>query len=166
VTIQPIRVWGDPVLRGRATEVTTFDNALRSLIVDLFETMYDAPGVGLAAPQIGVDLQVFVYDVDGVVGHVVNPSLTVSAESQRGSEGCLSVPGLRYERRRARHAQVTGFDQDGAPVYAAATGLLARCFQHETDHLDGEIYVDGLARADKMHALRAIRDADLVNSSA
>jgi peptide deformylase len=167
VTIRPIRVWGDPVLRTPCDPVTSFDADFQRLVDDMFETMYDAPGVGLAANQVGVSLRVFVYDVgDGLVGVVANPVLEVSEEQQTGHEGCLSVPGLSYDRRRAMHATVTGLDRHGDAVTISGSELLARCFQHETDHLNGEIYVDKLERDERKAAMKAIREADWVHQPA
>jgi peptide deformylase len=126
----------------------------------MFDTMYDAPGVGLAANQIGVSLRLFVFDVDGEKGVMANPVVSLSDHEQRGDEGCLSVPGLGYDRRRAMRATVTGADEYGAPLTMSASGLLARCFQHETDHINGELYVDKLDRDERKAAMKAIRDAD------
>lgn len=167
MTIRPIRVFGDPVLRTRCDPVTSFDADLRKLVDDMFETMYDAIGVGLAANQIGVSLRLFVYDVgDGLKGVVANPEIELSTEEQTDTEGCLSVPGLAYERRRALHATVTGLDLNGEPVTVSGSDLLARCFQHETDHLNGEIYVDKLERGERKAAMKAIREADWVHQPA
>ena len=160
MTIRPIRVWGDPVLRTPTDPVTTFDAELQRLLGDMFDTMYDAPGVGLAANQIGVGLRVFVFDVEGAKGVVANPVLEVSEEEQSDEEGCLSVPGLAYIRRRAMHATVSGLDAQGEPITLSASGLLARCFQHETDHLNGEIYVDKLDRDERKTAMKDIREAN------
>ncbi|WP_240723214.1 peptide deformylase [Haloactinopolyspora alba] len=157
----PIRIWGDPVLRTPCDPVTKFDGELQRLVDDMFETMYDAPGVGLAANQVGVSLRLFVYDVgDGLKGVVANPVLEQFEGEQVGEEGCLSVPGLAYDRRRAMYATVSGADVHGEPVRVAGEGLLARCFQHETDHINGEIYVDKLDRGERKSALKAIREAD------
>jgi len=132
MSIQPIRFFGDPVLTTPAMEVTTYDKELRNLVTDLIETMQDAPGAGLAAPQIGVSLRVFVWDVDDVVGHLVNPSLDLSAELQDGEEGCLSFPELRYNTPRAFRAVAKGFNMHGEPVTVEGTEFLARALQHET----------------------------------
>jgi peptide deformylase len=142
VAIQPIRLFGDPVLRTRAEPVTDFDKELRQLVKDLEETMMDAPGAGLAAPQIGVGLRVFTYYVDDVLGHLVNPSLDLSDEEQDGEEGCLSFPGLAYDTRRALRVVAKGFDMHGEPVVIEGSDLLARAIQHETDHLDGVLFLD------------------------
>lgn len=158
--ILPIRTIGDPVLRTRAAEVTAFDDALRRLVADMRETMLDVGGVGLAAPQIGVSVRVFTWAVEGAEGHVVNPVLETGDDPQEGAEGCLSVPGLGFETPRRSWARVTGVDHEGRPVTVEGTGLIARCLQHETDHLDGRLYVDRLVGQAKKEAMRAIRAAD------
>jgi len=160
VAIQPIRLFGDPVLRTPAQPVTDFDKELRQLVKDLEETMMDAPGAGLAAPQIGVGLRVFTYYVDGVLGHLVNPSLDLSEEEQDGEEGCLSFPGLLYDTKRAFGVVAKGFDMHGEPVAIEGTELLARAIQHETDHLDGVLFIDRLDKAQRKLALKAIREAE------
>ena len=160
MAIQPIRIFGDPVLRTPAEPVTGFDRELRQLVRDLTETMLDAPGVGLAAPQLGVSLRVFTYHVDGELGHLVNPTLDLSDEQQDGEEGCLSIPGLTFDTRRARKVVAKGVDQHGEPVRIEGSDLLARCVQHETDHLDGILFVDRLDREQRKAALRAIREAE------
>ena len=159
MTVHTILQLGHPVLRTPADPVTDFDKELRRLIADMAETMLDAPGAGLAGPQIGVGLRVFTYHVphEGS-GHVVNPTLEFpDDEMQDGGEGCLSIRGMSFGRRRRMRAVVHGRDQDGAPVTVAASGFLARCFQHEVDHLDGVLYVDGLEPDERKAALRAIR---------
>ncbi|MGW4370216.1 peptide deformylase [Nocardia takedensis] len=161
MTIQPVRLFGDPILRARAEEVTEFDRELRQLVTDLTDTMYDDGGVGMAAPQIGVGLRVFVYDTHDAEGHLINPTYTVVGdEEQVGPEGCLSIPGVRYDTRRALRVRASGFDVTGAPVEFAAEGLLARCVQHETDHLDGVLFLDRLDPASRKEAMRTIRESD------
>ncbi|MBV6698229.1 peptide deformylase [Kitasatospora aureofaciens] len=160
MAIQPIRLFGDPVLRATAQPVTTFDKELRTLVRDLADTMLDAPGAGLAAPQLGVSLRVFTYHVDGVTGHLINPDLSLSEEEQDGPEGCLSLPGLRYDTTRAYGVVAKGFNMYGDPVTLEGTQLLARCIQHETDHLDGIIFIDRLDREQRKAALKAIRETD------
>jgi peptide deformylase len=161
VALRPIRLLGDPVLRTEAQVVTTFDKELRNLVQDLTDTMLDAPGVGLAAPQIGVGLRVFVYDVDDVIGHLVNPVLHFpSDEEQDGEEGCLSVPGLSFDCVRKQHVVAHGQNVYGDPVTITGQGLLARCVQHETDHLDGVIFIDRLDPETKRAALEAVREAE------
>jgi peptide deformylase len=160
VPIQTIRLFGDPVLRTAAEPVVDFDKELRGLVRDLEETMLDAPGAGLAAPQIGVGLRVFTYYVDGVLGHLINPSLDLSEDVQDGEEGCLSLPDLVFDTRRSMRVVAKGFDQHGEPVQIEGSELLARCIQHETDHLDGILFIDRLDRAERKLALKAIREAD------
>jgi peptide deformylase len=166
VAIQPIRLFGDPVLRTPAQPVTDFDKELRQLVKDLEETMMDAPGAGLAAPQIGVGLRVFTYYVDDVLGHLVNPSLDLSDEEQDGEEGCLSFPGLVYDTKRALRVVAKGFDRHGEPVIIEGSELLARAIQHETDHLDGVLFIDRLDKAQRKLALKAIREAEWAGGGA
>ena len=160
MAIRPIRLFGDPVLRTPAELVVDFDKELRTLVRDLTETMIDAPGSGLAAPQLGVSLRVFTYHVDGVTGHLVNPSLDLSDETQDGNEGCLSIPDLAFPCTRALRVVAKGFNEHGEPVVVEGSDILARCVQHETDHLDGILFVDRLDREQRKAALRAIRQAE------
>ena len=160
MAVQPIRLFGDPVLRRRAVEVVDFDKELRRLVQDLTETMMDAPGAGLAAPQIGVGLRVFTWYVDGEVGHLVNPRLDLSEEVQDGPEGCLSLPDLTYDCRRALSVVAKGFDQHGEPVTIEGSELLARAIQHETDHLDGILFIDRLDTEARKAAMREIRESE------
>jgi peptide deformylase len=159
VTIRPIRELGDPVLRTPADPVRSFDRELAALVRDLEETV-DHPGrAGLAAPQIGVGLRVFSYNVDGEIGHVVNPVIvSLSEELQDDDEGCLSVPGLYAPTVRAMHAVVEGFGVDGTPLRLEGSGLLARCLQHEVDHLDGRVFLDRLQGEARKQALRTLRE--------
>jgi peptide deformylase len=167
VALRPIRLFGDPVLRTKAEVVTTFDKELRNLVKDLTDTMLDAPGVGLAAPQIGVGLRVFAYDVDDVLGHLVNPVLHFpSEEEQEGEEGCLSVPGLTFDCVRKQDVVAHGQNMYGDPVTISGRGLLSRCVQHETDHLDGVIFIDRLDAETKRVALAAVREAEWANQPA
>jgi peptide deformylase len=158
VTIRPIRELGDPVLRTPADPVRAFDRDLAALVRDLEETV-DNPGrAGLAAPQIGVGLRVFSYNVDGVIGHLVNPVITdLSEETQDDDEGCLSIPGLYAPTVRAMHAVAEGFNVLGEPLRLAGSGLMARCLQHEIDHLDGRLFVDRLTGEARKRVLRALR---------
>ena len=160
MAIQPIRLFGDPVLRTPATPVTDFDKELRRLVEDLTDTMLGAPGAGLAAPQIGVGLRVFTWNVDDELGHLVNPTLDLSEELQDGPEGCLSLPGLTFDCKRALSVVAKGFNMYGDPVTIEGSELLSRAIQHETDHLDGVIFVDRLDREARKAAMRAIREAD------
>jgi len=141
---------GDPILHTPTRAVTSFDDDLATMIDDMFAALARAEGVGLAAPQIGIDLAVFVYDCpDGsggrAVGHLVNPTIEVGAETEVADEGCLSVPGPYHELARATEATARGVDKTGAPVEVSGTGYFARCLQHETDHLKGLLYIDHLA---------------------
>jgi peptide deformylase len=162
VTVQSIRLFGDPVLRMPAEPVKDFDKELRTLVADLTETMLDAPGAGLAAPQIGVGLRVFTYHVDDEqAGHLVNPVLHFpSDEEQDGPEGCLSIPGLSFDCRRKAHVVAHGQNMFGEPITIEGTALLARCVQHETDHLDGVLFVDRLDTETRKAAMKAIREAE------
>lgn len=159
--IRPIVTFGDEVLTRPTRPVTAFDDDLRQLVEDMFATMYDAPGVGLAANQVGVDLAVFVVDCDDdvqdrLVGHVVNPVLETPSDSRElelDEEGCLSVPGPSTDVPRLVHAVVTGVDVTGAPVRLEGHGRAARCLQHETDHLNGYLYLDRLGRKQRKRVL-------------
>ena len=160
MAIQPIRYFGDPVLTTPATPVVDFDKELRNLVVDLTETMLDAPGAGLAAPQIGVPLRVFVWHVDDELGHLINPSLDLSDELQEGEEGCLSFPELRYETPRAMRAVAKGWNQFGEPITVSGTEFLARALQHETDHLNGILFIDRLPKELRKVAMKEIRESE------
>ena len=159
MTIRPIRELGDPVLRTPADEVRAFDKELAALVRDLEETV-DHPGrAGLAAPQIGVSARVFSYNIDGVIGHVVNPKIAeLSEEIQDSDEGCLSVPGIWAPTVRAMHAVVEGFDVHGEPLRLEGTELMARCLQHEVDHLNGKLFLDRLKGDARKHAFRMLRE--------
>lgn len=161
MAVRGMRFFGDPVLRTRADEVTDFDKELRMLVRDLTETLRDQEGSGLAAPQIGVSRRVFVFHVDGVSGHIVNPTLEFPDElEQDGPEGCLSAPGLYFDTTRRLNAIVRGVDMHGRPAQVVGARELARCLQHETDHLDGVLFIDRLDTDTRKAALRAIRLAD------
>jgi len=160
MSVQEIRLFGDPVLRTPAAPVTTFDRELRKLVKDLTDTMMEAPGSGLAAPQIGVLLRVFTYWVDDELGHLINPDLELSDELQEGDEGCLSIPGLSFETKRAMRVVARGMNMHGEPVVLEGSELLARCVQHETDHLDGILFIDRLDDSVRKTAMKEIRDAE------
>ena len=160
MSIRPIRLFGDPVLRTAAAEVTSFDKEIQSLVTDLVDTMLDAPGAGLAAPQIGVGLRVFTWNVEGHVGHLINPVLNLSDTTQDGQEGCLSLPGLTLDCVRALSVVATGFNMHGDPVTIEGSDLLARAIQHETDHLDGILFIDRLDREARKAAMKTIREAE------
>ena len=159
MAVQPIRLFGDPVLRTPAVPVTDFDKELRRLVSDLTDTMLEAPGAGLAAPQIGVGLRVFTWHVDGQLGHLVNPTLDLSEEEQHGPEGCLSLPDLTFDCTRAMRVVAKGFDLHGEPVSIEGHELLARALQHETDHLDGILFIDRLDRESRRLAMKMLREA-------
>jgi peptide deformylase len=158
--LRDIKLFGDPVLRTPAEPVVDFDLELRNLVADLTETMLDAPGVGLAAPQIGVGLRVFTYHVEDEPGHLVNPVLKLEGEEEEDDEGCLSLPGLQFPTPRAPRVVATGFNMYGDPVTIEGTELLARCVQHETDHLDGILFIDRLDKKQRKLAMKAIREAE------
>ena len=160
MAVQSVRLFGDPVLRTPAEPVVDFDKELRRLVQDLTDTMIDAPGAGLAAPQIGVSLRVFTYLVEDQLGHLVNPDLDLSEEQQDGEEGCLSLPGLAYDTKRALRVVAKGFNMHGDPVAIEGSEVLARCIQHETDHLDGILFIDRLDKETRRLALQAIREAE------
>lgn len=160
MTVRDIRLYGDPVLRTVADEVTEFGEWTRSLAQDLLDTL-DVPGrAGVAAPQIGVPYRAFSYGTDGQRGVVFNPVLVATSGEQDGDEGCLSVPGLWFPTRRAAYAAVEGVDADGRPVRIDGEGELARCLQHEVDHLDGIVYVHRLEPAVRRNAMKEIRRQD------
>jgi peptide deformylase len=160
VTVQPVRLFGDPVLTSSADPVATFDKELRKLVRDLQQTLEDQRGAGLAAPQIGVTLRVFVFHVDDLKGHLVNPVLSFpDEETQDGPEGCLSMPGLYFDTKRRMNVAAKGYDSHGDPVQIVGDGQLARCLQHETDHLDGVLFIDRMDTERRRVAMKAIRDA-------
>ena len=154
-----IRLYGDPVLRQRASEVDAIDGTLKQLADDMAQTMYEAPGVGLAAPQVGVQKRVFVYDTgdgDGPVT-VVNPVLAEARGEWTFDEGCLSVPGLSWPIVRPKEVHLTGYDLDGNEISVEADEFLARVFQHEVDHLDGVLLVERLDEDQRKEAKRILR---------
>lgn len=168
MAVLPIRITGEPVLHESAAPVTVFDDELRTLVDDMFDTMREAPGVGLAAPQVGVGKRVFVYnwtDDDDVLhrGVAINPELWLSpvsvgeADEDEESEGCLSIPGERFPLKRADRVILRAVDLDGTPYEIEAAGWLARIFQHENDHLDGVLYADRLDHPHHKAAVKAVR---------
>src|SRR3954452_3972308 len=157
MTVRPIRIFGDPVLRTEADPVTSFDAQLRALVADLEDTVRLPGRAGVAAPQIGVSLRLFSYNVAGQVGHLVNPVLSGFAGEQDDEEACLSLPGLAYPTPRAMSVTARGFDQYGEPLVIEGTGFLARALQHETDHLAGTLYIDTLTGDARRQALRELR---------
>lgn len=162
---RPLRYFGDPVLTTAASPVERFDDGLRVLVRDMEATMDAAGGVGLAANQIGVTQRVFVYACLGMRGHLINPVWHPLGDAmQTGGEGCLSIPGIRAEVTRHAAVVATGYDMYGRPVTLRANGLLARCIQHETDHLDGVLFLSRMEPADRKAAMAEIRAADWFNN--
>ncbi|OII27047.1 peptide deformylase [Frigoribacterium sp. MCBA15_019] len=161
MSVRPIRLFGDPVLRSTSDPVTIGDPRLASLVEDLVDTVREPGRAGVAAAQIGVSLRAFSYNVDGQVGYVLNPVVVeVSGEKTLVDEGCLSVPGFWFPTPRYEYARVEGVDLDGRKVVLEGTGLMAQALQHETDHLDGTLYVLTLEPETKREAMREIRAAD------
>jgi peptide deformylase len=161
MTVRELRLIGDPVLRSPCSPVTVFDDGLAALVDDLMDTVSLPGRAGLAANQIGVSLAAFSYDVEGERGYVVNPRLVATDGEYDGEEACLSVPGVSARRLRAAYARVEGVDVHGRPIAVEGTGELARCLQHETDHLRGELYIDALTGDRRRAALRRLRGAGL-----
>ena len=158
MTVRRLRLLGDPVLNEVAQEVTEFGARIRTLVNDMFDTMDNAGGVGLAANQIGHSQRVFVFDCQGLRGHIVNPLWSpLSGDSQLGTEGCLSIPGVRADVERYRSVVCNGVDAEGHPLSILGTGLLARCIQHETDHLDGVVFLERLSAEEKKQAMSQVR---------
>jgi peptide deformylase len=150
MSVRPVRIFGDPVLREKAREVRDFDDSLRTLVADLYETMAVYNGVGLAANQVGVSQRVFVIDLpheDGTRDRfaVVNPVLDQRAGKEKGEEGCLSMPGIVEDVVRATRVRLRGLDEHGQKLERVVNGFLARAIQHETDHLDGVLFTDRLS---------------------
>jgi peptide deformylase len=165
VTVMPIRTLGDPVLREHAKPVETFDDALRAVCEDMFETMYAAPGVGLAANQVGIAKAFFVYDDrEGHTGFVANPELAELQGEDTIEEGCLSIPGPYHDTARAERVRLRGQDLNGDPIDTEAEGLLARIFQHETDHLRGMLYIDRLDDEGRRDVMRQLRELEVQRS--
>jgi peptide deformylase len=161
MAIREIRLFGDPVLRSATDHVDRLDNSARTLVTDLLDTVALPGRAGVAANQIGVSKRVFSYNVEGRIGYVINPVLVeVRGEPTLVDEACLSLPGLGYPRKRFPWARVTGQDLDGNTVEIFGDGLLGQALQHETDHLDGTLYIEGLDPDMKRLALRDIRDAE------
>jgi len=162
VTVKPIRTLGDPFLREQTKPVDRFDATLRRLADDMFETMYAAPGVGLAANQVGLSLACFVYDdQEGHRGFVANPRVSDLRQEDARDEGCLSIPGPFYATPRALSARLRGQGLGGEPLDIRAEGLLARIFQHEADHLQGMLYIDRLSDEGRRDVMRQLRELEL-----
>ncbi len=152
-----IRLIGDPVLRQRAIEIDNIDGGLVRLADDMIETMYDASGLGLAAPQIGVQRRLFVYDIGEGPQVLVNPEIVESRGEWGYNEGCLSIPELRFDIVRPKEVHIRGYDLDGQEINIEADELLARCFQHEMDHLDGVLMTERLDPDQRKEAMRILR---------
>ena len=162
MTLMPIRTLGDPVLREQTRPVEAFDTALRRLAEDMLETMYEAPGVGLAANQVGLSIACFVYDDrEGGSGFVANPIVSDLLGEDVIEEGCLSIPGPYHPTMRASRVRLRGGDLEGRPIDMAAEGLLARIFQHETDHLNGMLYIDRLTDEGRRDVMRQLRELEM-----
>jgi peptide deformylase len=160
MTERQIRLFGDPVLRSACDTIVPGSKHVRELVDDLIETVTVPGRAGLAANQIGSALRAFSYNIDGVVGYILNPVLAeVSGEPEEVEEGCLSVPGFFFPRKRYPFARVTGVDLDGKPVELSGDGVMAQALQHETDHLDGHLFIEGLEPEVKRDAMRQIRQA-------
>jgi len=158
MTVRPLRYLGDPVLRTRCEPVTRFDDSLARLVEDMLETVREPGRAGLAANQIGSTLAVFTYNVDEQFGYLINPEVVEVSGDTEDLEACLSVPGVTAVRRRAARAVATGVDLRQDPVAVAGAGELARCLQHETDHLRGELFIDKLQAVERRRVMRQIRD--------
>jgi len=160
MTVRQIRIFGDPVLRSVCDPIVPGDKRAAGLVEDLLETVQVPGRAGVAANQIGVGQRAFSYNIDGEIGYVINPVLVeVSGEPDLVDEGCLSVPGFYFPRLRYPFARVEGIDLDGNPVTVSGEGVMAQALQHETDHLDGHLYIEGLEPETKRSAMRAIRQA-------
>jgi len=156
-----IRLLGDPVLKTRSEPIGTIDARVRSLVEDLVDSVKLPGRAGVAASQIGVNLRAFSFNIDGDIGYILNPVIVeLSGEPELVDEGCLSVPGLWYPTRRFPFARVTGIDLDGNAVELAGEGLLAQALQHETDHLDGLLYLDRLDKESRRAAMKEVRESD------
>ena len=161
MAIYPIRTFGDPVLRTKAAEATDDAESLQRLVDGMLETMYEAPGVGLAAPQIGISKAVFVADVGEGPFVMVNPEIVEVSGTWTFDEGCLSVPGYYWSIKRPGYAKAQGLDIEGNPVEYEGDELMGRVLQHEIDHLNGMLLLERLSRREKRQALRDIREDSL-----
>ena len=160
MTERQIRVFGDPVLKTVSTPITPGDPAVAGLIEDLLDSVRVPGRAGVAACQIGVNLRAFSYNIDGEVGYIINPVLVETrGEPEQVEEGCLSVPGFFFPRTRYPWARATGVNLDGEPIELSGDGLMAQALQHETDHLDGRLYIEGLDKETKREAMRKIRES-------
>lgn len=158
-------MFGDPVLKQRAREVEELDGTLARIVDTMYETMYEAVGLGLAAPQVGVQKRVFTYDVGDGPHAIVNPVVVDSSGEWVFDEGCLSLPGLSFDIVRPKHVTIQGLDLGGAEIVVEDDDLLARVFLHEIDHLDGILVLDRVDKATRKQALKALRDYELVGAA-
>ena len=165
MAIFPIRVFGDPVLRQRASEIEEIDGRIVRLSEEMIETMRDAPGVGLAAPQVGIERRIFVYDVGEGAQTVINPEIVQSSGEWEYEEGCLSVPELHWPIIRPKEVHLVGLDLDGNEISIEADELLARVFQHELDHLNGILLLERLDKDQRKQAMRVLRARELPDTA-
>lgn len=165
MSVRPLRYLGDPVLRTPSDPVTRFDDALARLIADLLDTVQEPGRAGLAANQIGSSLAAFAYNVDGQLGYLINPRIVECEGEYDGPEGCLSIPGISADRRRCASATATGLNLQQEQVTVSGTGELARCLQHETDHLRGELFIDRLDKAERRRIMRQIHARELAGAA-
>lgn len=161
MTVREIRLFGDPVLKSESVAISKFDSKTQALATDLVDTT-NLPGrAGVAAPQIGINLRAFSYNVDGKLGCIFNPEIVeLGEELEMMDEGCLSVPGLWHSTPRYGFARVKGFDADGKEIELSGTGLMAQMLQHECDHLNGLLYLDRLVPEERKLAMQALRQTD------
>lgn len=161
MTAREIRLYGDPVLRTPCAEIETIDEGIRALVQDLLDSVALPGRAGVAAPQIGVALRAFSYNVDDEIGYILNPRIVeVKGDPQPTGEGCLSVPNLWHDALRHPYAKAEGIDLDGNPVVLEGEGLMAQMLQHETDHLDGVVYLQRLPKEERAKAMKAVRESD------
>jgi peptide deformylase len=161
VPVRPIRLLGDPVLKTVSDPIITIDARVRGLVEDLVDSVKLPGRAGVAASQIGVNLRAFSYNIDGDVGYILNPVVVeLSGDPELVDEGCLSVPGLWYATKRHPFARVTGINLEGEPIEVAGSGLMAQALQHETDHLDGLLYLDRLDKESRRAAMKEVRESD------
>lgn len=161
MAVFPIRTFGDPVLNTMTEPVDVFDDALERLIEDMLETMYAAPGVGLAAPQIGISKRLFVYDIGEGPGHLINPELVDTSDEWEFDEGCLSVPERFWPITRPGYARLEGVDVEGEPLVLEGDELMGRMLQHEFDHLNGMLLLERLGKRERKAIMRELRQEAL-----
>ena len=161
MTERPIRIFGDPVLTSETQRITVIDDGIRNLVTDLLDSVSLPGRAGVAATQIGVGLRAFSYNVDGRIGYILNPTIVeLGGEIELVDEGCLSVPGLWFKTPRHSYAKVEGINLDGDTITLSGTGLMAQALQHETDHLDGMLYLSRLEPATRREAMKQVRESD------